>query len=143
MLCPKGMVVIVCLDDKNGMMFNGRRQSQDRCLRERIIGMTADKVLRMNQYSAGQFDLESICCAMVGDSFLEDANEGEYCFVENEALEPYEKNIEMLIVFRWNRIYPSDVCLDLVLDGSLWKLIETEEFPGYSHDVITMEVYKK
>lgn len=137
------MIVIVCLDDKNGMMFNGRRQSQDRCLRERIIDMTAGKVLCMNQYSAGQFDLKNISCVMVRDSFLEEANVGEYCFVENEALAPYETNIEMLIVFRWNRTYPSDVHLDLVLDGSSWRLIETEEFSGHSHDVITMEVYKK
>lgn len=137
------MIVIVCLDDKNGMMFNRRRQSQDRCLRERVIDMTAGKVLRMNQYSAEQFDLESISCAIVGDTFLENAVEGECCFVENVALAPYEKNIEKVIVFRWNRTYPSDFHLDLVLDDSSWELIETEEFSGYSHDVITMEVYKK
>lgn len=137
------MIVIVCLDDKNGMMFNRRRQSQDRCLRERIIDMTAGKVLRMNQYSAGQFDPKTLSHVMVGESFLEEAADGEYCFVENEALAPYEKNMEMLIVFRWNRTYPSDVWLDLVLGGDVWKLTETEEFSGYSHDVITMEVYKK
>lgn len=137
------MIVIVCLDDKNGMMFNRRRQSQDRSLRERIIGMTAGKVLRMNQYSVGQFSLESSPCVVVSDSFLEEASEGEYCFVENGALAPYEKDIEMLIVFRWNCIYPSDVYLDLVLDDGLWRLTETEDFPGYSHGVITMEVYKK
>lgn len=137
------MIVIVCLDDKNGMMFNGRRQSQDRCLRERIVDMTAGKVLRMNQYSAGQFDLKSVSGVVVGEAFLEEAGDGEYCFVENEALMPYEQNIEMLIVFRWNRIYPSDLRFDLVLDAGVWKLNETEEFSGYSHDVITMEVYKK
>ena len=137
------MIVIVCLDEKNGMMFNRRRQSQDRCLRERGIDMTAGKVLRMNQYSAEQFDLESISCAIVGDSFLESAAEGEYCFVENVALAPYEKNIEKLIVFRWNRSYPSDFRFDLVFGDGSWEWIETEEFSGYSHDVITMEVYKK
>lgn len=137
------MIAIVCLDDKNGMMFNRRRQSRDRRLRERIIGMTVGKVLRMNQYSVEQFDLEDRACVVVSDSFLDEATDGEYCFVENEALAPYEKDIELLIVFRWNCIYPSDVCLDLALEKSSWRLIETEDFPGYSHGVITMEVYKK
>ena len=30
------MNIIVCLDDKNGMMFNKRRQSQDKLLRSDI-----------------------------------------------------------------------------------------------------------
>ena len=39
------MKVIVCVDDKGGVMFNHRRQSQDRVLRERILGMTAGQTL--------------------------------------------------------------------------------------------------
>lgn len=30
------MIVITCLDQKNGMMFNHRRQSQDSVLREHV-----------------------------------------------------------------------------------------------------------
>ncbi len=31
------MIVMVCVDNRNGMMFNHRRQSQDRVLRRRNI----------------------------------------------------------------------------------------------------------
>ena len=31
------MIVMVCVDDKNGMMFNKRRQSQDRVLRQHML----------------------------------------------------------------------------------------------------------
>ena len=31
------MIVIICIDEKKGMMFHNRRQSQDRILREHII----------------------------------------------------------------------------------------------------------
>ena len=31
------MIVIACLDNDGGMMFNQRRQSQDRYLRDRIV----------------------------------------------------------------------------------------------------------
>lgn len=35
------MIVITCLDQKNGMMFNHRRQSQDSVLREHVAILNA------------------------------------------------------------------------------------------------------
>ena len=37
------MKIIVCVDNQNGMMFNHRRQSQDRVLRKRILELTGGK----------------------------------------------------------------------------------------------------
>ena len=54
------MVLIICLDDDNGMMFNHRRQSQDRELRKHLMTLTSGKKLWMNHYSAKQF--EGFCC---------------------------------------------------------------------------------
>ena len=45
------MNIIVCLDDKNGMMFNKRRQSQDKLLRSDIKELVKSKILYMNNYS--------------------------------------------------------------------------------------------
>jgi hypothetical protein len=61
--------------------------------------------------------------------------------VECSALQPVEEKIEKLVVFRWNRQYPADQHLDLSLAG--WKLQQTEDFPGKSHEKITEEVYAK
>lgn len=135
------MNVIVCLDDKNGMMFNRRRQSRDRAVCARIAALTAGSVLRMAPYSAELFGPE-IPDACIGDDFLENAGLGEYCFVENAPLAPWVERIERLTVFRWNRVYPADVRLDLELPGA-WHLARTEDFPGHSHDRITMEVYER
>ena len=49
------MIIISCVDDDMGMMFNHRRQSQDRVLRERVLEATKGKKLWMNHYSAKQF----------------------------------------------------------------------------------------
>ena len=49
------MKIIVCVDNQNGMMFNHRRQSQDRVLRKRIMELTGGKKLWMNAYSQKQF----------------------------------------------------------------------------------------
>ena len=76
------MIVITCLDQKNGMMFNHRRQSQDSVLREHAAKLVANVPLWMNHYSASQFDTESIPNLNIDDAFLQEAAQGEYCFVK-------------------------------------------------------------
>lgn len=39
-----------------------------------------------------------------------------------------DKRIEQFIIYRWNRVYPADVSVEI---GTEWKLTETEEFPGF------------
>ena len=71
------MIVIACLDDNGGMMFNHRRQSQDRMLRAHIAALVGDARLWMNHYSAQQFDAESIQHLNVDDAFLQEAVDGD------------------------------------------------------------------
>lgn len=137
------MIVIACLDDNGGMMFNRRRQSQDRVLRERIVEMTGDASLWMNHYSAGQFDDLNIPHLNIDDAFLQEAGDGDFCFVENSPLAPFERWIEKIIIFRWNRTYPADQYFDLILTPDKWHKVATNELAGYSHDMITMEVYSR
>jgi hypothetical protein len=135
------MNVIICIDDNNGMMFNHRRQSQDRTLRERIISTVKGKKLLMNEYSFKQFqDCDSGNIA-VDEDFLSKACEGDYCFVENVDINDFNSNIEELIIYKWNRSYPSDMKLNSSFDG--WKLQSSVDFKGYSHDKITEEVWTK
>ena len=67
------MIVIACLDDNGGMMFNHRRQSQDRVLRAHIAALVGGAMLWMNHYSAQQFAAESIQCLNVDDVFQQEA----------------------------------------------------------------------
>ena len=132
------MKIIVCLDDRSGMLFMKRRQSQDRALRQRVLERTTGSVLWMNRYSEGQFS-EGVF--RVDEQFLDKAGPGEYCFVENADILPYLNRIEEVIVYRWNRHYPSDVKFPVDVFCNKWILLETADFPGTSHDMITEEVY--
>ena len=49
------MNIIVCLDDKNGMMFHQRRQSTDRELRKHVLRFVAEGQLWMSPYTSSQF----------------------------------------------------------------------------------------
>lgn len=137
------MTVIVCVDDDFGMMFGKRRQSQDKALRARILEITGENSLYMNEYSSRQFKEENTENIKISEDFLQKSEKGSFCFVENLPLIPFENKIEKLIVYKWNRRYPSDMKFDIPLSGGKWKLIKTEDFKGNSHDKITEEVYSK
>ena len=130
---------IVCVDDRMGMLFNRRRQSQDRILRAYLLNLVGKNRLLMNAYSGKQFEqAENICIA---EDFLRQAGKEDYCFIEDQALAPWSSQLDTLILCRWNRSYPGDFFLDL--DLSRWHLSYAEEFPGSSHEKITVEVFHK
>lgn len=132
------MILIVCVDNKNGMLFNRRRQSQDRLLRARVLERTAGSRLWMNAYSAQQFDDPGpqVC---VAEDFLSRADWGESCFLENTDPTPCLDRLEQVILYRWNRDYPADVRFSLDLSG--FRLCQQTDFPGSSHKTITEEIY--
>lgn len=136
------MNVILCVDDNNGMMYNKRRQSRDRILLEDILEYSKRNKLYINEYSSKLFHELNTGDIVVEPEFLKLAGTGEYCFVEDQSLIAIEHRIEKLIIYKWNRRYPADQYLDITL-GDLWKLIESKEFKGASHEKITKEIYIK
>lgn len=134
------MKIIVCLDDKNGMLFNKRRQSSDAVLCQRILALSAGNVLWMNGYSQRLFaDMDGTI--RIDESFLERAGQHDWCFVEDLDAAPYVSRSDEIVIFRWNRVYPADMRFPMhLLDH--WTKTETAEFAGNSHDKITQEVYR-
>lgn len=137
------MNVIVAIDDKCGMMFNKRRQSKDSELRIDLLEEAGMSKLWMNAYSYEQFIEEVGTNVCVDEDFVEKAESGDYCFVENLSLQEYENRIEKLIVYKWNRVYPSDLKFDINLSSGNWQMVSKEEFVGSSHEKITKEVWKR
>ena len=89
------MICIICLDQKDGMIFNHRRQSQDRCVRKDILDMVGNDNLYMTAYSYKQFE-EKRKNIIVSENAYNEADRGEYCFIENEIFD--ESKIEKIIV---------------------------------------------
>lgn len=130
------MYIIICLDDNNGLAFNHRRQSQDRIVAEDISKTVGEKKLWITDYSRKLF--QAVSNLEISENPKEEAKEGEYVFQELETLDTGDKRIEQFIIYRWNRVYPADVSVEI---GAEWKLTETEEFPGFSHEKITKQIY--
>lgn len=134
------MNLIVCIDDDSGMLFNGRRQSKDRILRQQARALAQGQALWMNRYTASQF-AEDGCAVVADEAFLENAPEDAWCFVENVDVRPFADRIQKVALYRWNRLYPSDVKFPTELFADKWNPISIRTFVGSSHDQITEEVY--
>ncbi len=133
------MNIIICIDKNGGMMFGGRRQSQDSVLREKVLEISSGARLLMNSYSAKQFENnESI---IVDEDFLSKAGQGDFCFVEDKEISA--ENVESFYIFNWNRKYPGDLFFSVDLKAEGFKKIKKEEFQGSSHDKITLEIYSR
>ncbi len=130
------MKIVLCLDKSGGMLFGGRRQSQDRILRERLLELVGDSKLYVNAYTAKQF--ESSEKLVVSDAFLEQAGTEDFCFIENA---PVPDSADEWYLFLWNREYPGDTFFTLDLKAAGYKKLRTENFEGSSHKKITLEVY--
>lgn len=134
------MKVIVCIDDKDGMLFANRRQSRDRELIKDVLAMCDNSKLWITPYSLSLFEGEEDR-VIVDEQMLDKAESEDYCFVETKELATYEDTIEQLIVYHWNRVYPADRYFDI--EYQTWKLMETKEIEGYSHEKITKEIYER
>lgn len=105
------MTLVVCLDKHDGMGFNNRRQSADRCVTERVARMSADS--------------------------------GDIYFFENGDISAYLEIANKVVIFRWDKVYPADIRFPMDRLLKVFRLSSTETFPGYSHDLITQEVYER
>lgn len=134
------MTLIICADARGGLLFNNRRLSRDSGLCAHILGFCGDKPLWMNSYSATIFP-PNTPNIRVSEKFLEEAGEGEFCFAENADISSVLLKAKTVVIYRWNRNYPSDVKLpETIFSGR--KLVNKVDFSGNSHPCITQEVYK-
>jgi hypothetical protein len=124
------------VDNRLGMMFHHRRVSRDRVVSQDILEMCRGSRLYVAEASLTlfpEFDSEVI---RVGEPDEEQA----YVFAENPD-DIQTSRYDELILYRWNRTYPADQYL--MIDWEDWHLADSSEFPGYSHEKITKEIYKK
>ncbi len=126
--------IIVCLDDNKGMMFNNRRQSRDKEVYADII--KSFECIGVSPYSASLF-AEFNDKIKVSDKL---SAQNTY-FIEDMNIEAFYNEIDEIIIYRWNRVYPADRYFNI--DLSHYSLISSNDFTGISHDKITKEIYKR
>lgn len=127
--------IALCIDKENGRSFYGRRTSSDREVRKKLLDMT--DTLYVDAYTAAQFteDYGKKKLKVVDDPAGID--EGT-AFIE---LQDIPEDADRIIIFQWPKKYPADRFLDFRLSG--WRKVKKEEFPGYAHEKVTMNVWER
>ena len=131
------MHLIVCVDERYGLSFCGKRLSRDQELTAHMLRMTSESKLWVHPYSASLFPADYVC---VDVDYFDKAGPDDYCFVEKGPFPQAWDDVKSVILYRWNRAYPSTEKLACELFETM-KLVSTEEFTGKSHEKITMERY--
>lgn len=133
------MTTIVCIDERDGLLFLGKRQSRDAAARDYILRMGRSGRLLMNAYSAKQFD--STDGITVSEDPVRTARKEDVCFIENLPV-PLEAS-DTVVTLLWNRHYPADARLDRETLTKHFTPIKTEEFAGKAHEKITVITYRR
>lgn len=135
------MIVICCVDDRFGLAFNHRRVSSDAVVTEDILKRIGDGRLYVSPYSAKLFFNFPEDHITVTENPFEVAGEDDYVLAELEDPMQAADKIEKLIVYFWNRRYPSNV--KLTFDESVWNRTLLTEMPGKSHENISVELWER
>ena len=133
------MTIFVCVDEQGGILFNRRRISSDREVIADIMKSIGDTALFMRDYSSKLFPADDRIC--VTDNYLEAAGIGDALFLEDAIPDDLLKRAKKVVVYHWNRLYPSDVKFPLAQFCNWARLESSVEFKGYSHERIIREVY--
>ncbi len=136
------MNICVCTDNNMGISFNNRRQSRDKAVAQRLISLGQYDKIYIQQYSLTLFEDLGSDKITVTDTFNL-CGDREICFVELEAARELAESADTLILYKWNRNYPSDKKLPFLPSEKGFRLLSTFEFAGNSHDKITEEIWTK
>ncbi len=141
------MTLIACIDIRLGLSFLGKRQSRDRVVYADIVRLLGKKRLFIGEYSRALFEDAKISLAEnsiyvtknpLANLNCEDAVFLEAC-VDNEAV----LSADRLILYCWNRHYPSDRRLEKSLIEDNFVLENCFDFAGNSHEKLTRYTLKR
>ena len=135
------MTVLVCLDEKDGMAFDGRRQTRDSAVIKDIFATAKGAPIKVAPYSEKL--LSEYGRVKVTREPLMDKDEDAFVFLEVDGIGEYASRIDTLIIYRWSEVYPSDLKF-LPSPSALGLTLLTKSYiVGSSHKKITKEVYTK
>lgn len=132
------MEIIICLDDNNGMLFNNRRQSRD----SKVLWDIKNNL--QNSLTIFPFSEKLVSSAEIPYEIMSgSASENTVLFVEDRGIKEFLPVTNKITVYRWNRVYPADLTLDIDLAKEGFRSVSVYEFAGSSHEKITKEVFEK
>ena len=133
------MIAICCVDEGNGMSFEGRRCSQDRKMRDDLRSLFP--CLSMDAYAYSMFMKDDVNYPY---EICEDLSKCQYpCLIETIEPSHFASQLEQIVLYQWHRKYPSTIQMDINLHDESWECVNMHCFEGSSHDKITRAIFQK
>ena len=136
------MIICACIDDGRGMSFFGKRVSKDRGQLARLLERSAGAKIYVDAYTYKLFEGLGAENVILTSDFGE-AQEGDICFFELEHITEHIQRAEGILLYRWNRSYPSDKKFPFEPSDKGYTLVSSYDFAGSSHEKITEELWQK
>lgn len=123
-----------CVDSLGHTDFCGKRQSSDRILIGKLVDTANGEAIHCSEYSQSLFP-----SGMTKEETDETAKKDGIHFLE--GIVPDQSLYDRMIIFNWNRTYPGKNIFKV--DMVEFEKASSEDFPGFSHEKITMTVYRR
>ena len=141
------MTIITCIDMRLGLSFGGKRQSRDRALTKDAVHLACGRKILISEYSKMLFEEAEIPFAeaniFVSKDPLGDASGDDFVFLEIDVTNDQLVLCDELILYAWNRHYPSSKHLDEQFLRANFELSSEFEFEGNSHEKLTRYATKR
>ena len=134
------MKLIVCTDNRGGMMFLNRRSARDRYEIDDIINDARGKRILIAPYSEKLFAEQGGEYTISTDP-LGDANKSDFVFIEDRSARDYLDEIDSIIIYSWDLPYPFDKKFDINPTAEGFELSDTIKFKGHAHDTVKKSIY--
>ena len=134
------MKIIICWSNNKGIAFHQRRVSRDAAVIADIKSLLGQQPLYIHPASQilfGESGIDLVC----SESYLSDANDNDYVFIESDAYLSFEDDIRQIIAYNWNRDYPADTYFRM--DLSAFEQVDSTILPGHSHENIQREIWNR
>ncbi len=141
------MTLITCIDTRLGLSFLGKRQSRDKLLSADIVNYAKGRRILIGEYSRPLFSEAGTELSenniKVSENPMSEACDSDIVFLEGGVTEKTLLCASELVLFCWNRHYPSDKRLARSFIDENFTLTNTHEFVGNSHDNLTRYTLKR
>lgn len=141
------MTLVFTVDECYGLAFGKRRQSRDRELTKDLVRYANGRNIYAEEYSRLLFDEAEIDTASVGVSFNDDplaeASGDSVILLELSCPDGALDLVDEVVIYLWNRRYPSTAKLDIGYIERYFSLTESVDFVGNSHEKLTRVTYKR
>lgn len=142
------MTCFLTLDINNGLLFNKRRLSQDKVVTQDIMNYVQSNNARLflTSYSRKIFPDNIACEFTVCDAPYDISNirgSSNCIFAENLSPIPHIDSIDKLVIYYWNKEYPSDVRFDINPEEFGFRLSDCVDYSSNTHPRITRLIFSR